>query len=265
MLYEGLSRINAQRLCQLHIQLCETKDLQNHHNLQNLQSDRSHRPFECASPISLDPVSLSTQSSTIPPNLHSSSKHPPKMTLEGFYERHKGMINATVFEDSYNSFHFWGFISESIKKSHTNLPYILRNQYSNADRVFSELREAVTGMKSKEEGSLTQAIFDLPEDVMRDFVKDVYRYIILQPLYRHHIYSPIMCLLVLIDIMHHAADVYIHKSLGMEGKKKMSMYMDAPLTRDQINNIQWMSEIEKEMLTDECEVHIAQIKKNRKR
>lgn len=225
MLYEGLSRINAQKLCQLHIQLCDNRD---------------------------NPVSIPPQK--------------PQLTLETFYNRHKIMINNTVFEDSYDSFHFWGFISESIKKSHTNLPYILKNQYSNADKVYANLTESVTNMKNDgDKGpSFTQAIFDLPRDIMGDFANDVYRYIILQPLYRHHIYSPIMCLLVLIDIMHSMADVYIHKSLGVEGKKKLSMYMEAPFTFDQIKSIRWMSEIEKEMLSDECQVHAAQIRKNGK-
>ena len=225
MLYEGLSRINAQKLCQLHIQLCDKNNKLNQNTA---------------------------------------------MSLETFYNKHKVMINNTVFEDSYNSFHFWGFISESIKKSHANLPFILKNQYSNADQVYAKLADSVTNMKNNENGegegssSFTQAIFDLPKNIMADFANDVYKYIILQPLYRHHIYSPIMCLLVLIDIMHSMADVYIHKSLGVEGKKKLTMYMDAPLTHDQILSIRWMSEIEKEMLSDECQVHAAQIKKNKK-
>lgn len=214
MLYEGLSRINAQRLCHFHIQLCD-------------KDKRDENENEA---------------------------------LESFYTKHKVMINATVFEDSFDGFHFWGFISESIKKSHQNLPFILRNQYSNSGVVYSYLLETYHDTRSSKE-CLIQAILDAPQEIMSDFARDVYRFIILPPLHRHHIYSPIMGLLLFVDILHVMADTYIQKTLGVEGKKKLIMYMDAPFSKEQLESICWMSTIEKRMLIDESEVHSTQIKK----
>lgn len=174
--------------------------------------------------------------------------------FEKFYNAHSSMIKKTVFQDSFFSFNFWKIISENIKRSHSLLHIILRKQYIDADKVFTDLREKYKLVKHDIPEKVLYHII-LKSDILRNYAQQVYHFIILPVLYRHHIYSPIMCLMIFIDIMYVMCGNYIDKGLLVQNKILLSNYKKCVLNEKEIDEIPWMSVFEKKMLRDELQAH----------
>jgi len=187
---------------------------------------------------------------------HDLNQKTSEKSLQKYYEDNAYAMKKCVFNDSFNSFHFWKLLSDIIKKSHKNLPFILRNQYTNSHQVYEHMYNSYHSKDMVGHKSISRIVLSAPCNIMTQYRKQVYQFIVLPTLYRHHIYSPLMALTIFINLMYHMADFYIQKNLESEGKKTMSEYMKRPFTKTEINQIEWLSDHEKKILCDELDVHM---------
>lgn len=187
-----------------------------------------------------------------------SRKHSEKMckfqlnqdfdALREYYLLNRETIRKSVFNDSYYSFKFWKVVAENIKRSHTMLPMILRKQYVGSEDVFCHLKNAYELTKTKNDSSLIKMITSLTE-VHKPYVNEVYKFIIIPPLFRHHIYSPVMALYIFIDIMLSMCGQYIDSGIVSRGKQELSEYCI------QDNGLNFLDDVNKMLIRDESDVH----------
>lgn len=169
--------------------------------------------------------------------------------LKQYYHVHADTIKKSVFNDSYYSFKFWKVVSENIKRSHPMLAIILRKQYINSENVFHHLKQMYDQPNNKT--SLIKIITSLQLE-HKNYVNEVYKYIIIPPLYRHHIYSPVMALYIFIDIMLCMCGQYIDKDIINRGKSELSEYN---IHQQLDNNLEFLDEINIKLINDEINVH----------
>lgn len=174
--------------------------------------------------------------------------------LDEFYKKHNSMIKKTVFVDSYFAFNFWKIISENIKRSHPNLQVILRKQYPRSDDVFTYLKSNYENSKNADSLLLIkQIVFSCP--CMNEYAKNIFKFIINPVLFRHHIYSPILSFMLLIDLIYFLCGNYIDPNVLKQSKLLFVDYNNVQDIDILISRSCWITDIEKKILLDETHVH----------
>jgi hypothetical protein len=103
--------------------------------------------------------------------------------LKAFYQRDPNILNHTLFKDSFYLYRFVDVLVDNVRHVHKTLPYILRTQYRNADKLFIACRDRQDYL---------EAMIEQGDDVWMPFFADVVVYMIVPMLRKYGFYSPII-------------------------------------------------------------------------
>jgi hypothetical protein len=160
------------------------------------------------------------------------------------YCREKDAMQKVMFKDSFYILRFVEIFSECIKKTHNTLPYILRNQYKNAEVVF----KIIQNVEDEKKISTISHV-----QTFGEYYRDVVVYIISPLLKRHGVYSPNIVYMIMIDLYMHMLGEYFGCHLRDRGREFLRSYVMTQTHKD-IDDITWMSQPMKEMMKDELDV-----------
>ena len=181
-----------------------------------------------------------------------------------FYLSHQNAIRRGLFFDAYQSMRFWKLMGENIKRSHRNLAYTLRNQYDHADAIYKEIRLGYNRM-DPDQHQLLRLILTMKCEEMTHYSNDVFSFIVLPFLYRNHIYSPLLALVIFLDMMYTLFDTYMDNTLKAKGLQWLGTYhhFTHHLQEDDVMRIPWLPDEIKFIMRDEICLHLEWKKEKR--
>jgi hypothetical protein len=162
------------------------------------------------------------------------------------YTKEKESMNRVMFKDSFYIVRFVEVFSECIKKTHTMLPYILRNQYKKADEVYK-----IVVQEHNQEGHVIDVVNSITS--FQELYREVMVYIIAPMLKRHGVYSPNIVYMLMIDLYMYMVGEYqgyMHRDVGREFLRS---YVSEQ-TNEGIDGILWLSPTMKAIMKDELQV-----------
>lgn len=167
---------------------------------------------------------------------------PLALKLDDLYELERDAMNRVMFKDSFYVLRFVEILTECIKKTHPTLPYILRNQYRNANCLFLSAKEAKNAV-----AHLSSLEHFVP------FYRDVLKHIMSPLLKRHGLYSPNVLYMMVIDLYMFMLSDYLGYEMRDRAREFIKGYA-ANQTPEDIDGIVWICGPMKQMMKDELYV-----------
>lgn len=154
----------------------------------------------------------------------------------------------TIFKDAFYLMRFIDIFVDVCQKTHRTLPYILRNQYTNAKTIFEKLTKI-----NDEFGhhNLLHQIFEMQEFGL--LYKDINTFIVLPCFKRYNIYSPNLILIITLSLYINMLGSYLGYSISDANRDFMRRYLDNQ-TPALIDRIVWLNTTNKEMMKIELDV-----------
>lgn len=128
-------------------------------------------------------------------------------------------LQSMLFPETKYGMRFLPFVLETIKKSHPTLPYILRQQYREADSVFIQVLRLPSHIARDQEESFCNSIFDrLRHPSVQQYYQDVCKFLI-HPFFKRFAYfSPYMSVCLFVGLMCYLGENYESQYYGLVWK-----------------------------------------------
>lgn len=187
-----------------------------------------------------------------------------RSTLEDDYKKSGVSIQNSLYRDAYFGFKFWGLMSETIKRTHTSLGYILRKQYAHADDIYNVLS---TFVKTHDKDSLEsiKALYRLVGCgdicIWGEYICAMDNSLLFPMMRRFSIFSPLMRWCILLDLICYMMDQYIEKGWSQSYRNFMNVWLVECIDKEY--DWDWLclksdhhvlSGVEKRMMLDELSV-----------
>lgn len=140
---------------------------------------------------------------------------------EGCYVSVRQHLVKGVFPETKYGIRFLPFVLETIKKSHTTLPYILRQQYRNAHSVYAAVLKIPQELKDKRD--IENYCSDIWKRVqglgaLSDYFEDVAQYLIAPVFKKFGYFSPSMMINIFVGLLLHLGEAYESQFYGLVWK-----------------------------------------------
>jgi hypothetical protein len=125
----------------------------------------------------------------------------------------------SIYTETEYGLRFLPFVLETIKKSHTTLPYILRQQYADSQLIFECALKVPPSVAT---GNIESYCFDfwarLATHTTPAYFHAVTKYLIIPPLKKFGYFSPTMIVILFSALVLHLGETYEHASYGLVWK-----------------------------------------------
>lgn len=182
-------------------------------------------------------------------------EHADNLPDASYYTNKRSDISKYLFTETCFGVRFTPVILETIKKSHKTLPYILRNQYSNADEIYQCLinipkEVTIEGGESAYCFHLYSRLKNCPSNSLQKYFEDVCESLIFPVFKRFGYYSPTMTVILFVGLLCHVGEHYNNQLYGLVWKHFVrNSYPAADITKC----VMQLSQLDKDMVRDELE------------